>query len=300
MRSTVSRVLVPALLLFASTASAQQRDLWNEYDGPRRIEVAANGGFFMSTDWSNLVFLESIGALGESQRQVLLRQFSVAPKLGAMGSVTYWKGRYGFRVHGGFVRSCVTTGNRCDGTTTPDQTDLPVTEIALDQYTYGVQGIVGLTEHSPGQWFRPYLIVGAGGVTYNPDQPISSVLPGPLTVTEPAIIGNDQTTVVITDPSTFLFSMDEVGLSTKFALNLGIGTDLRVPLGPGGVGFRFELSDQINQSPLTLRVARIDGGFFANRIEEIEFDRRAVHNWRLSAGIFFEFGLRPEREPREF
>lgn len=295
MRSIVSRALASALLLSTAPAAAQQGDLWEEYEGPRRLEISVSGGVFMSTDWSNLVFLEAVGAVGQTQQQVLLRQLHAPPEFGGTASVTYWKGRYGFRVHGGFVSSCVTTGNSCDGTSTPDQTTLERTEIGLNQWTYGVQGVIGLREFTPEQTFRPYLVIGAGGVTYDLDEPLSTVLPGPIERTEPTVIGNGDQTVVITDPSTFLFSMDEVGLATKFALNLGVGTDFRIPIGPGGLGLRLELTDNINQSPLSLRVARIDGGFFGHEfdgIDEIEFDRRSVHNWRLAAGLLFEFGLR--------
>lgn len=294
MRSIVSRALAPALLLSTAPATAQQGDLWEEYEGPRRLEISVSGGVFLSTDWSNLVFLEAVGAVGQAQQQVLLRQLRAPPEFGGSASVTYWKGRYGFRVHGGFVSSCVTTGNGCNGTSTPEQTTLERTEIGMNQWTYGVQGVIGLREFTPEQVFRPYLVFGAGGVTYDLDEPLSTVLPGPIERTEPTVIGNGDQTVVITDPSTFLFSMDEVGLATQFALNLGVGTDFRIPIGPGGLGLRLELSDNINQSPLTLRVARIDGGFFSHEfdgIDEIEFDRRSVHNWRLSAGLLFEFGL---------
>lgn len=293
MRSILSRALVPALLLSAAPVTARQGDLWDEDDGPRRLDISLNAGVFMTTDWSNLVFLESVGALGNSQQQVLLRQLHAPPEFGGAASVTYFRGRYGFRVYGGFVRSCVSTSSGCDGTSTPDSAlQLQRFEIGMDQWTYGVQGVIGLREFAPEQTFRPYLVIGAGGVTYNLDQPLSTVLPGPIESTDPVVIGNGNQTVVITDPSTFLFSMDEVSLATKFALNLGIGTDLRIPIGPGGIGLRLELSDNISQSPLTLRVARIDGGFFSGRIDEIEFDRRSVHNWRLSAGLLFEFGLR--------
>lgn len=301
MRSIMSRILVPALLLFAANPAAAQRDLWTEYDGPRRFEVAAGGSVFLSTDWSDLILLESFGP-GGTHRQVLLREFAMAPEFGGHGSVTYWKGRYGFRVQGGFVRSCLATGNRCDGSTTPVQTGLAPTEIQMDTWVYGVQGIVGLIEHTRGQWFRPYLIVGGGGVTYDLDQPLSVVLPGPLSSTGPVRFDNGGETVVFAgDPGTFLLSMDEVSLETRFAVNLGVGTDFRLPVGPGGLALRLELSDHITQTPLSLRVARLDGGFFDHGIDEVEFNSRAVHNWKVSAGLAFEFGLRtPPRAPVEF
>jgi hypothetical protein len=301
MRSITSRILVPALLLLAAKPAAAQRDLWTEYDGPRRFELAAGASVFLSTDWSDLILLESLGPDG-THRQVLLREFAMAPEFGGHASVTYWKGRHGFRVHAGYVQSCLATGDRCEGSRTPVQTGLPPTEIAMDTYIYGVQGIVGLIEHSPGQWFRPYLIVGAGGVTYDLDQPLSVVLPGPLTSTGPVRVDREGETLVFADdPGTFLLSMDEVSLETRVAVNLGIGTDFRIPVGPGGLTLRLELSDHINQTPLSLRLARLDDGLFDDGIDEVEFNGRAVHNWKVSAGLALEFGLRsPPRVPPEF
>lgn len=298
-RSLRPLVLVPALLLSATPAAAQQRDLWTEYDGPRRLEFAVNGGLFLSSNWSNLVFLETIDRSGDVGRQVLLREFAVAPKLGGTGSITYWRGRYGFRVHAGFVRSCVTTGNRCEGSRLPEQDELEVTEIDMDTWSYGVQGIVGLMEHTTGQWFRPYLIVGAGGVTYDLEHPLSTVLPGPFTSTGPVRVGGGGTTVLLNDPATYLIAVDEVSLETRFALNLGIGTDFRIPVGPGGLGLRLELSDQISQSPVSLNVVRLDRGigFHSRGFDEVAFNGRTVHNWRLSAGLMFEFPLRGYTPP---
>ena len=302
MRSPMTRILVPALLISAASPAAAQRDLWTEYDGPRRLEIAAGGSLFLSSDWSDLILLESFGSDGTTHRQVLLREFAMAPEWGGNASVTYWKGRYGFRVHAGFVQSCLATGNRCEGARTPPQGNLPPTEIDMDTWVYGVQGIVGLMEHSAGQWFRPYFVIGAGGVTYDLDQPLSVVLPGPLTSTGPVRVDREGETLVFADdPGTFVLSMDEVSLETKFSLNLGIGTDFRIPVGPGGLGLRLELSDHITQTPLALRIARLDGGFFDRGIDEVEFNGRAVHNWKASAAIVLEFGLRrPARPPAEF
>ncbi|MGH7471695.1 MAG: hypothetical protein ACRENP_27395 [Longimicrobiales bacterium] len=303
MRNLVSRVLVLALLLGALPATAQQRDLWEDYDGPRRIEFAAGAGLFLTTGWSDRVFLESFSALGVTNRQLLLRGFSMAPEFGGAASVTYWKGRYGFRVQAGFVQSCVTTSSHCDDVLFPPFDELPIVETEMHQYTYGVQGIVGLTEYSPNQSIRPYVIVGAGGVTYDVDQPLSALLPGPLTTTGPVRIDDNKETVIVADPTTLLFSVSEGSVTSKFAFNLGIGTDLRAPIGSGAFGFRFEASDQIAKAPLSLRVVRLDGGFFTpwgctvqcDGVEEIEFNDRFVHSWRLSASIFVEFGVKGYR-----
>jgi hypothetical protein len=209
-------------------------------------------------------------------------------------------------VYAGFVDSCITTRNRCEEFVLPSQIGLPVVEVDMNQWMYGVQGIVGLQEWTPTQWFRPYFIVGGGGVTYDVDSPLSTILPGPITTTGPITIGDDNETVaVVGNPGTFIFAIDDVGLENKFALNLGIGMDLRIPFETGGIGLRFEMSDHITQSPLSVRVASLDGDGFGcngfcngfNRIDEIEFDRRTVHNWRLSAGIFLEFGVRGYNPP---
>ena len=309
MRNPVWRVLIPALMLSALPVTAQQRDPWGEYDGPRRIEIALSGGLFLSTAWSDQVFLESFSALGVTNRQQLLRGFSMAPGFGGAAAVTYWKGRYGFRVQAGFAQSCATTGSRCDeddDVLIPPFDELPIAEVEMNQYSYGVQGIVGLTEYSPNQQFRPYVILGAGGVTYDLDRPLSGLLPGPLTTTGPVRIDDHGETIIVADPTTLVFSINEGGITSKFALNWGIGSDLRAPIGSGAFGLRFEVSDQIAQAPLSLRVARIDGGSFTpwgcidecNGIEEIEFNNRFVHNWRLSAAIFVEFGVKGYKASR--
>jgi hypothetical protein len=287
------------LLLCARPVSAQQRDLWDDYDGPRRIEIALSGGLFLSSAWSDRVFLESFSALGITNRQVLLRGFSMAPDFGGAAAFTYWKGRYGFRVQAGFAHSCATTGSDCDDRRIPPF-DESIAEVEMNQYTYGVQGIIGLTEYTPDQQFRPYVLLGAGGVTFDLDEPLSALLPGTITTTGPVRLDDDGVIVIVDDPTTLLISTSEAGITSKFAFNLGIGTDLRAPIGSGAFGFRFEVSDQIAQSPFSVRVARLDGGFFSpwgcnvqcDEIAEVEFNDRFVHNWRLSAGIFFEFGVK--------
>src|SRR5262245_5469147 len=308
MRTSISRFLVLALLLSALPAAAQQRDLWGEYDGPRRVELAVGGGLFLSSAWSDRVFLESFSVVGITNRQLLLRGFSMSPEFGGAGSFTYWKGRYGFRVQAGFVHGCANTGGDCDhDVVVPPFDDLPIADVEMNQYSYGVQGIIGLTEFTPKQQVRPYVLLGAGGVTFDLDQPLSALFPGPLTTTGPVRIDDSNVIFVVTDPTTLVFSVSDVSVTSSFALNLGIGTDLRAPLGSGAFGFRFEFLDQIAKSPLSLRVARLDGGFFTpwgcsvqcDGIDVIEFNDRFVHNWRLSAAVFAEFGVKPPASQQE-
>lgn len=296
MRNLRSRILLPALMLAVTPAAAQPGDLWNA--GPRSVDISVTGGLFVSTDWSQNVFLESFQSSGVTQRQTLLRGFSVAPGFGATAAVTYWEGRHGFRVYAGFTGTCVTTGNDCDDVVLLPDEVFPRRAPDMNQYTYGFQGIVGLVDWSRDQWWRPYFIVGAGGVTYDIDDDFALLLPGPITVSDPGVINGIDRIAVVDDPGTFLFAIDQVGIETKFAVNLGIGFDLRAPMRDRGIGFRFEASDQITQTPLSLTVTRLDGGVidghccgFRNDISQVDINQRSVHNWRLSGGVLFEFGI---------
>jgi hypothetical protein len=160
----------------------------------------------------------------------------------------------------------------------------------MDIYRYGLQGVVGLRSWKNSEAFRPYMLVGAGGIAYNPDANALPFLPGTFqTVVSP---GNLPTgTVLISDGSSeFLISTDELGLENVFSLTFGLGMDLRVPLGIGGLGLRIEAVDQMSNSPFDVRVARVDGGF-ARRSGETLFKGGVIHNLRLSAGLALEFGL---------
>ena len=79
---------------------------------------------------------------------------------------------------------------------------------------------------------------------------------------------------------------DELGLETKFAFNIGIGTDLRVPIGPTGVGLRLELSDNLHASPLDIEIADVN----ARAVDVTHATSRLVHNLRASAGLVVHFG----------
>ena len=85
---------------------------------------------------------------------------------------------------------------------------------------------------------------------------------------------------------TFLIAVNELGLETKFAMNFGIGTDLRVPLGPAGVGLRLELSDNMHGSPLNIEVAELN----TRTDDVVRANGGLVHNLRASAGLVLHFG----------
>jgi hypothetical protein len=96
---------------------------------------------------------------------------------------------------------------------------------------------------------------------------------------------NPQVTIVNDRSQPLVIAIDELGLETRFAVNLGFGADFRVPLGPAGVGVRLELSDNIHESPLDIQIAELDAvdGVVRPTV-------RLVHNLRASAGLVLHFG----------
>ena len=81
------------------------------------------------------------------------------------------------------------------------------------------------------------------------------------------------------NPETLLIAIDELGVETRFALNLGVGTDLRIPLGPASIGLRLEVSDNMHRSPVDIQVAEVEGGGSSH------VDFGYVHNLRAAAGL---------------
>jgi len=299
-----SRIAIPILLLLVSSPLfAQQRDPFKPYDGPRRLELAVTAGYFWSSDWSNLVMFESLGVVGDEARRVLMPSLAAGPGAGGQASIGYWKGRLGFRLQAAYNESCLTSEPRCGSNRpAPDAGGSPALspeEVSLKTYSYGVQGIVGMTEYSESQWFRPYFLVGMGGVTYEPSEAVPRFLAGQLV--RPA--GGIET-VVTGSPGQYTFSVDQAGLETRFSLALGLGTDLRLPVGPGGLSVRLEVADYISQSPLGVRLTRLTSGSLVdvnNPIEQVNLGVGAVHNLRGQIGLAIEFGVkRPEQQDDGF
>jgi hypothetical protein len=218
-----------------------------------------------------------------------------APGLGGQAAITYWKGRLGFRLHGGYAESCVTAATRCgDGRSAPVAGGSPALdpqEVSLKTYSYGVQGVIAMSEHSEFyQWFRPYFLIGAGGVTYDPAESLPTFLAG--TQLRP---GTGVETVVTGGPGQYTFQIDQASLESRFALSIGAGTDFRIPVGRGGLSLRAEVTDQISQSPLGVRLTRVNtGGALGGRnsFEQIDLGVGAVHNLRATLGVAIEFGVR--------
>jgi hypothetical protein len=275
------------------------------YDGPRRLELSASAGYALSSAWSDLVTMQVHDPHGAIHQQVLLRNVRVAPGASVGGAITYWRGRHGFRVHGGYMQSCLTTATRCSDADVappppPNGAALAIAEVPMDVYRYGVEGLVGLRSWAESRFWRPYLVVGAGGVTFDPDAAALPFLPGTFeTVVPPTATPGS---IVVTDgTSTFLVAAGELGMEHVFGLTVGIGMDLRVPVDIGGVSLRVELVDQITSSPFSVEIARLEGGGRRHRgADVVAYRKGALHNVRLMVGVGLEVGLpgpRTEHDP---
>ena len=268
----ICSALVTIIVLASPIAAAAQTDLFAIPPGPKRVDLSGSSGFLLSTDWSDLVLLGSVSTLSGALEQVLVRDLEVEPGPVFDGVITYWEGRYGFRVHGGYASSCLAPGGNCASGS-----------VDVNAYMYDFGGAVGLREYRRNALAWPYVFFGVGAVTYDLERTIGP----PLTFIErrPPGSRDDGRVFAFDDPDQLLIAIDELGVETKFALNLGVGADLRIPLGPASVGLRLEVSDNIHQSPVDLNVVNLDAFGGTTRI-----DFGVVHNLRAGAGLVIQFG----------
>jgi len=309
---TLTLLILAAALLGPGAPLAAQDWLFDEYDDeerPRGLDISLSLGRLRSSDWSDLVVLGTLGGLVE---RVLVRDIAVDPGTSVDLAVTYWEGRYGFRVHAGLARSCITIGTRCgprsllvaDDDLDDEVLALLRSEVDVTTWLVDIGGAVSLVRPRADREFRPYVFFGLGSVAYDLDGPVGLFLP---TFVElggtPGRLGldEDDNVIIITDGSPFLVSVDEPGFEVLFAGVFGIGADVRVPLGEGSFGLRFELADHISRSPLDVRLAGLVDDFHFSRrdIDDVRFDFGIVHNLRFSIGIVVGAPLRdPPEEPK--
>jgi hypothetical protein len=273
-------VIAALVAVDISPAAAQAPyDPFAVYPGPKRVDVSGSGGFLLSSDWSDLVLLGSVSGVTGVFEQVLSRDVVVDPGPVFDGAVTYWEGRYGFRVHAGFAQSCLAAGRTCGEARFGGTSGT----VDVDTWIYDVGGAIGLIEYNRGRIVWPYVFLGVGGVTYNLERTVGP----PLTVIETRPPAGRDDLIVIGEPDQLLIAIDELGIESRFALNLGIGTDFRIPIAGGGVGVRLEVSDHIHRSPIEIEIANLEG-FRAARDARVDFGY--VHNLRAAAGLVVHFG----------
>jgi hypothetical protein len=125
---------------------------------------------------------------------------------------------------------------------------------------------------------------GFGAVTYD----LARAAGPPLTFIERRAPSGTDVRTVISDPDLLLIATDELGIETRFAVNVGVGTDIRIPLGLASVGLRMEVSDNIHESPMNVLVAPVNPLSGARRDARLNFG--LVHNLRAAAGLVIQLG----------
>jgi hypothetical protein len=279
--------LLFGLTLLSSSAFAQDwSQPWDDpMDRPPRVDLSASMGFVMPTNWSNLVLLGSISSGSGIFEQVLARDLRVEPDKAFGAAVTYWRARYGFRVQTDFSRSFLRISGAPLGGSQLSIGDSQSESVRIKTWLYDVRGVIGLLEYEPRRLAWPYVFFGMGGITYDLARTVSP----PLTILEHGVSGTGDAIVIIRDRGRqFVLSEDELGLKTVFSGNFGVGTDFRIPLGPGGLGVRLELSDRVAPSPLRLRIAELSpaGGFVGDDVVRFGL----VHHLSATAGLVLQFG----------
>jgi hypothetical protein len=285
--SLLRRISLAYLILTAALPSVVAAQSWDEpwsdpRDRPPRVDLSVSAGMLAPTDWSDLVVLGTLSPVSGALEQVLVRDVRVEPDAVFGAAVTYWRDRYGFRVQGGLSRSSLTIGG------SPEGVGRETLSADVNTWLYDVRGTIGLVEYSPDRKAWPYVFAGFGGITYDLDRTISPPLLTFIerTVTRPAGPGG----VIIADDDgrEFLLAIDELNMETVFAFNFGIGADLRIPAGGGGIGLRLELSDHVAASPLGVRVREL--GSFGGLTQDDAVRFGNVHHLRAAAGVVLQIG----------
>jgi hypothetical protein len=262
------------LLSYPAFATAQGWDNpWSDpRDRPGRVDLSATAGLLAPTDWSDLTLLGSLSSASGVLEQVLARDIRVEPGNSFGAAVTYWESRYGFRVQAARSKSSLAIG-------------LSESVVDLDTWLYDVRGAVGLVDYQPTRWVWPYVFAGAGGISYDISRGVSAPI-GTFIKEAPPVV--DQRVIVSAGDRQFVIGVDELKFETVFAVNFGIGTDFRIPLGPAGVGVRFEVSDHVAGSPLRLSIHELSrvGGLPSNGA--VRFG--AVHHLRADVGLVVQLG----------
>lgn len=284
-RARPRQLLCLGLVLLPSLAAAQDwSQPWTDSrDRPPRIDVNVSAGVLVATDWSDLVLLGSISPVSGVLEQALVRDLSVETDAVVSGAFTYWTGKYGFRAHVALSQSTLRIGGASLDTGPPATIDPFSADV--DTWFYDVRGAIGLVDYHPRRKVWPYAFVGFGGITYDLQRPVSPPL---LTFIERGFSTQPDIVIIEDDGTEFIVAVDELHTETVLALNFGVGADLRIPMGPAGIGLRLELSDHVADSPVVLRIRELSprGGLTSD--STVHFGR--VHHLRASAGLVVQLG----------
>ena len=284
---TVACCLISSVILPASVLAQDWSQPWSDSrDRPARVDVSGSVGMLAPTDWGDLVLLGSISSVSGVLEQVLVRDLRVKPDTVYGASVTYWRGRYGFRTHAALSRSSLLVGGASLGGIQSGE-ERELTAARVNTWFYDVRGAIGLTDYSPGRNVWPYAFVGLGAITYDLDRTITPPL---LTFIERGTARPGRPDLVIADDGgrQFIVAVNELGLETTPAVNFGVGTDFRLPLGPAGLAIRVEVSDHMANSPMRLRIRELSGSGGLASDSDVRFG--AVHHLRAAAAFVVQIG----------
>jgi hypothetical protein len=278
---------VLATVLLPSVSAAQNWDEpWSDpRDRPTRLDLSVSAGMLAPTDWSDLVLLGTLSSATGVLEQVIVRDVRVDPSSLFGGAVTYWRDRYGFRVQAELSRSSLMIG----GDSLDGQGSGPDFAAAdVNSWLYDVRGAVGFLPYSPGRNVWPYAFLGFGGITYDVQPTLTPPL---LTFVERGRTrpdGSGGIIIIDDDGREFLLAVDELALESEFAFSFGVGTDLRLPFGGGGVGLRLEVSDHMSGSPLSVRIRELGSSGGLGGDDVVEFG--TVHHLRAAVGLVLQIG----------
>jgi len=278
-------VVATALALSSSVSAQNLPQPWADpEDRPPHADVSASAGVLMPTNWSSLVLLGSISSASGILEQVLSRELRVQTDKAYSGAVTYWEGRYGFRVQADYSRSSLKISSAPLGT--PSGQSGATMKVPVNTWLYDARGVIAFVEHEPGRKIWPYGFVGVGGITYDLGQTVAPPLTF-VTIAAPQS-GGPNTFIVRGDGRQFVLTEDELGAKTVLAFTFGVGTDLRVPLGPAGIGLRLEVADHVAQSPLDLSIRELTASGETVSDDRVRFG--LVHHLVASAGFVLHLG----------
>ena len=291
-RATLAVVpYVVALTMVPAPSAAQD---WSQpwadpEDRPARVDFSASGGFLMPTRWSDFVLLGSLSPGVGVLEQVLTRDVHVEPDTEFTAAATYWRSRYGLRVHGGFSRSSVSISAepvaQGSSSTPAGAIGGEAASVGVDIWLYDLGAAIGFLEYEPRRSVWPYGFFGLGGITYNLKQTIAPPL---AFVERPPSAPAGNTIIVASDGRQFLLTTNALSIETVLAFNVGLGTDFRLPLKNGGVALRLEVGDHIAASPLAFRIEELSP--FGAVPSDGGARYRLVHHLSATAGLVVQIG----------